>query len=68
MSLDLEVWVDEEGLVRRVDLSFASDELPRPPDTLAVSSATISVRFFDFGEPISIQASADAIELSGDGS
>jgi len=65
---DLEVWVDDEGLVRRVDLSFASDELPRPPDTLAVSSATISVRFFDFGEPISIQAPADAIELSGDGS
>ena len=65
---DLEVWVDDEGLVRRVDLSFASDELPRPPDTLALSSATISVRFFDFGEPISIQAPADAIELSGDGS
>jgi hypothetical protein len=64
---DLEVWVDEDGLVRRVDLTFADDELPRPPDTATVSSATISVRFFDMGEPISIEAPTDPIELSGDG-
>ena len=54
--------------MRRVDIVFADDEPPRPPDTLDVSSATISVRFFDFGEPISIEAPADAIELSGEGS
>jgi hypothetical protein len=64
---DLEVWVDEDGLVRRVDLTFADDELPRPPDTVNVSSATISVRFFDVGEPITIEAPTDPIELSGDG-
>jgi hypothetical protein len=65
---DLEVWVDEDGgLVRRVDLTFADDELPRPPDTVTVSFATISVRFFDMGEPITIEAPTDPIELSGDG-
>jgi hypothetical protein len=64
---DLEVWVDEDGMVRRVDLTYADDELPRPPDTVNVSSATISVRFFDVGEPITIEAPTDPIELSGDG-
>jgi hypothetical protein len=64
---NLEVWVDDEGLVRRLDLEFTNDELPRPPDTLVTSSATISVRFFDFGGPITIDAPSDAVELSGNG-
>jgi hypothetical protein len=64
---DLEVWVDEDGLVRRVDIAFSDDEPPRPPDTVNVSSATISVRFFDVGEPMTIEAPTDPIELSGEG-
>jgi hypothetical protein len=64
---DLEVWVDDDGLVRRVDIAFADDQPPRPPDTVNVSSATISVRFFDVGEPMTIESPTDPIELSGEG-
>jgi hypothetical protein len=60
----LEVWVDDDGFVRRIDISFAGEgELPdetiEGDAVVAVTEATVSARFSDFGEPIVIEAPTD---------
>jgi hypothetical protein len=53
---ELEVWVDGDDLVRRVDFTYEGDGTVEPPDTVDISDASMSFRFFDFGEPITIEA------------
>jgi len=52
----LEVWVDGDQMVRRFELRFGGIETP---DVLPVTSAVVSIRFFDFGAPIAIAAPTD---------
>jgi hypothetical protein len=58
----LEVWVDGDQMVRRFDLTFGGID---GPDVLPVNSAVVSIRFFDFGAPITIQAPPDYEEWTG---
>lgn len=51
---NLEVWVDDDGYVRRVDLAYGGQG--------SVAEASTSIRFFDFGEPITIEAPIDAVD------
>jgi hypothetical protein len=50
----LEVWVDDDDLIRRID--FRIDE----PWDLDGASWSSSTRFFDLGQPVAIEAPADA--------
>lgn len=61
----LEVWVDHDGLVRRLDLE-TTDENSTPGD-LVIRTASISIRFSDLGEPITIEAPTDLEEISPEG-
>jgi hypothetical protein len=58
----LEVWVDGREMVRRFELTFGGID---GPDVLPVNGAVVSIRFFDFGAPITIQAPTDYQEWTG---
>jgi hypothetical protein len=67
----LEVWVDDDDLVRRIDLAL-SGELSFP-DPAAPGGRRIegfsyasTVEFSDLGEPITIEAPEDAVEVPPD--
>lgn len=53
----LEVWVDPDGLVRRLDLTTGSSDS-------RFRTASWSIRFFDHGAPITIQAPTDYEDVS----
>jgi hypothetical protein len=53
-ATSLEVWVDDDDLIRRID--FRIDE----PWDLDGASWSSSTRFFDLGEPVVIEAPVDA--------
>src|ERR687897_1328333 len=55
-ATSLEVWVDDDDLVRRLD--FRIEE----PWDVPGSSWSVSTRFYDLGEPVSIEAPANAPE------
>lgn len=52
----LEVWVDRDGLVRRLDLATTAGN--------EAGLRSISLRFFDLGEPITIEAPTDFEDVS----
>ena len=55
-ATSLEVWVDDDDLVRRLD--FRIEE----PWDVPGSSWSVSTRFYDLGEPVSVEAPANAPE------
>jgi hypothetical protein len=55
-ATSLEVWVDDDDLVRRLD--FRIEE----PWDVPGASWSVSTRFYDLGEPVSIEAPANAPE------
>jgi hypothetical protein len=66
----LEVWVDDDDLVRRVDFTYEGPDAA-PPVThedgvpeVAISDASVSFRFFDFGEPITIEAPTEFEDIA----
>ena len=46
----LDIWVDEDDLVRRLDIGFAGGDPDEAPGETPVSPSTASIRFYDFGE------------------
>jgi hypothetical protein len=66
-SLDL--WVDEDNLVRRLELSVSDRIVSAPPEfgelteSERLSAWSFSMRFYDFGAPITIEAPAEYVEL-----
>lgn len=60
--MSLEVWVDGDQMVRRFELTFGGIDTP---DVLPVTSAVVSIRFFDFGAPIAIAAPSEYEEYTG---
>jgi hypothetical protein len=52
----LEVWVDGDEMVRQFEVTFGGID---SSDVLAVSGAVVTIRFFDFGAPITIEAPAE---------
>ena len=60
----LEVWVDHDGLVRRLDVA-TTDVDPATGDA-AVDTSSVSIRFSDLGAPITIEAPPDAEDISPD--
>ena len=58
--IPFDAWIDDEGLVRRVETSvdastFASSDATGAP----VGKTTVRVEYFDFGEPVDIQIPSD---------
>jgi hypothetical protein len=67
----MEVWVDDDDLVRRIDLALSGElHFPDPaaPDGSRIEgfSYASTVEFSDLGEPITIEAPEDAVEVSPD--
>lgn len=56
------MWVDGDQMVRKFKLTFGGIDTP---DVLPVNSAVVSIRFFDFGAPITIQAPTQYEEWTG---
>jgi len=50
------VRVDGDEMVRRFELAFGGID---DPDVLPVTGAVVSIRFFDVGAPIAIEAPTD---------
>lgn len=59
----LEVWVDDDGIVRRLDITIEGS----PPQSTQEETHTTSIRFFDLGDPITIEAPTDSEEISPEG-
>jgi hypothetical protein len=53
----LAVWIDHDGVLRRLDLVTTGGE-PTPAQ-LILRTASLSMRFFDLAEPIAIEAPND---------
>ena len=72
MVVPFDVWVDEDGLVRRIVQSISGDDLAaaiesgglEDADKVEGGSITTTVEYFDIGADISIEAPADAVDLS----
>jgi hypothetical protein len=58
----LDVWVDGDEMVRRFELTFGGTD---GSDVLAVNGAVVSIRFFDFGAPIVIEAPTEYEKWTG---
>jgi hypothetical protein len=63
----LEVWIDGDGLVRRLDIATTQTGPGDPDDTLSLVSYTMSIRFFDLGAPITIEAPTEFEVVGGSG-
>lgn len=74
MTLSSEVWVDEDGYVRRftfamdldqllVDLAEEMGEEPPPPGAMG-APVRITTDFFDYGEDMDITVPADTVDLT----
>ncbi len=66
----LELWLDDEGLIRRIDATFLDpDALTHvdSPDERWDTKTDVAIRFFDFGAPITIAAPSDWEDLSPEG-
>jgi hypothetical protein len=62
--MDVDVWIDAEGLPRRqsMDIGSAFGSLG-----LGDSSVTMTIEYFDFGDPVDIQVpSPDEVTPFGD--
>lgn len=54
-ALPVDVWIDDEGFVRRVELSLSLAELPGPADAVIDGQVSVTMEFFDLGAPVDIQ-------------
>ena len=53
----LDIWVDEDDLVRRLEIGFAGgDPNEAGPNETPVSASTASIRLYDFGEVPPLEA------------
>ena len=72
--VSLELWIDSNGIVRRIDvtavmppvLTMGTDGVAGTAEESG-ASATVSVEFYDIGEPITVDVPRDAIEIDGQG-
>lgn len=62
---NLEVWVDDAGFVRRIDVAFGGEDRPEHMEhnEVYISAVTVSVRFSGFDEPIVIEVPAGAEDI-----
>ena len=51
-SAPVDVWLDESGLVRKLEMTFSA----APPGTTESVDASMSFELFDYGEPVSVNA------------
>jgi hypothetical protein len=67
----VELWVDSNGIVRRIDVTVTGNDLMMEPDATDLVEVprrtTVSIEFYDIGEPITVDVPRDAVEIDGQG-
>jgi hypothetical protein len=67
----VELWVDSNGVVRRIDVTVTGTDLMMDPGATDVvevpRTTTVSIEFYDIGEPITVEVPRDAVEIDGQG-
>jgi hypothetical protein len=53
-DIPVDVWIDEAGMVRRVTMSVSADSFGLP-ELVGAGSVSLTVEFFDIGEPVDVQ-------------
>jgi hypothetical protein len=57
IQVTVNVWVDQAGMVRQLEMAAQTPALSiNKAPTLPAETSTTTMRFFDFGEPVNIQA------------
>ncbi len=54
-ALPVDVWIDGDGFVRRVQMSVSLADVPSPADVVADGQISVTMEFFDLGVPVDIQ-------------
>jgi hypothetical protein len=57
--IPFEAWVDDEGLVRRIETSFDPSTLGSSATRSPVGKTTMRIEFFDFGAPVDLELPSD---------
>lgn len=66
-SMNIDVHVDDSGLVRRVEYTMNLGEMAAGVDVVATEfSMWQQIDFFDFGEPVVIDIPQDAVDITAD--
>lgn len=67
-SLPVEVWVDEDGYVRRFTMTFDFGQALEASEDLGDATMTMTVELYDFDEPVDIEIppASQVGELDGD--
>jgi hypothetical protein len=61
----LEAWLDGDGFVRKLGIATTQTGPLDPGDSMGISSYTLSVRFFDLGTPVTIEAPTEFQVVGG---
>jgi hypothetical protein len=65
----LELWIDDDNLIRRIDIAYFDEDGLEFTNTGEVTDTKtdFSIRFFDFGVPITIEAPSDWEDIAPEG-
>lgn len=58
-DVPVDVWVDDEGLLRKVSLTVDASGFGLPDITPVTGSATVTVEYFDIGAPVDIEVPSE---------